>query len=351
MSAERPHVIILSPHGRAAQPSTTRADITAQLAQQTTVGSTQHFVVYSDGTANGDASAQAVLSRCEDDFTAVDAWFGGLQLPQGQEGDDQTIVRTALPLHVLMDAQAGGAYHFGCDATNLYIEPDPTISAGLMVAELVEVFEAAQNAGWDCGHVNGEALSRVLATERQPELGILTQQTGQGWWANGHVDYVTSNSADDQNQDANGCGPLFLYYLHTQLGYDWQHITAAAGPTLGACYQALTGNTPTSGFSDFINLLSTLDQGGQIALPTSGNPFPIVAAGSNSSLSDVSGQAMPTLPPLATSSLPGSAGAAARSVPPDTGGNRPRGVASWGLAIAVVLVVLAALILTGLIHF
>src|SRR5579884_542007 len=267
MSAARPHVIILTPTGRASHPTLSRADVRQQVAGQTVVGHTQHFVVYSDGTPNGDASARAVLARAEADYAAVQAWFGGLELPPGQEGDDNTTVRTALPLHVLMDSQAGGAYHFGCDATDIYIEPDPSIAAGLVVAELVEVFEAAQNKGWDCGHVNGEALSRVLATERQPELGSLTQQTGQSWWADGHADYVTSNVATDQDQDANGCGPLFLYYLHSQLGFTWNQITAAAGATLGACYQTLTGTPPAAGFADFVNRLATLARNGQLALP------------------------------------------------------------------------------------
>lgn len=354
MTSVRPHVIILSPTGRAAQPNVAAAEIAPQLARQTQVGSTQHFVVYSDGTADGDASAQAVLARCEDDYATVSDWFGGLPLPQGQEGDDQATVRTALPLHVLMDAQAGGAYHFGCDATNLYIEPDPTLADGLMVAELVEVFEAAQNAGWDCGHVNGEALSRVLATARQPELGALTQQTGQGWWASGHADYVTSNAADDQNQDANGCGPLFLYYLHSQLGFSWQQIIAAAGPTLGAGYQTLTGNSPASGFADFINLLVTLDQGGQIALPASGNPFPIgSAATSGSPPSTSSGQATPapSAPPSPASPLPAVPAGAATPVAPSAGGNGSGGAVGWMVAVAVVIVVLIVLALTGVIRF
>ncbi len=82
-----------------------------------------------------------------------------------------------------------------------------------MVAELVEVFEAAINNGWQCGQTNGEALSRVLATERNAALAQLQVQTGRAWWANGHHDYVTTNSATDQDENSNGCGPLFLVLL------------------------------------------------------------------------------------------------------------------------------------------
>jgi hypothetical protein len=119
----------------------------------------------------------------------------------------------------------------------------------------------------------------VLATERNPALAQLQVQTGQAWWANGHNDYVTNNSATDQDENSNGCGPLFLYYLHSQLGYDWTRITTTGGANMGDTYQRLTGNAPAQGFQDFLNRLATLDQGSGLQLPASGNPFPIGATG------------------------------------------------------------------------
>jgi len=247
-----------------------------QLTGQTVVGRTAHFVVLSDGSPDGYAAAQAVLATAEVDFAAVQTWFGGIALPPGQDGDDQTVPRTAQPIFVAMDPQAGGAYHYGCDATDIYIAPTPPIAAtGLVVAELVEIFEAAINNGWDCGQTNGEALSRVLAVERNAALAVIVSPTAQGWWANGHQDYANSNAADDANSDANGCGTLFLYYLHTQLGFSWQQIAMTGGATLGACYQTLTGLDPIQGFADFVGRLATRDQGGQLVLPASGNPFPM----------------------------------------------------------------------------
>jgi hypothetical protein len=246
------------------------------LAGQSVVGRTAHFVVLTDGSPDGNAAAQAVLASAEADFAAVQAWFGGIALPPGQEGDDQTAPRTAQPIFVAMDPQAGGAYHYGCDATDIYIEPTPPSAAsGLVVAELVEVFEAASNSGWDCGRTNGEALSRALAIERNAGLAVIVAPTAQRWWANGHQDYVNSNGADDVSDDGNGCGTLFLYYLHNQLGYSWQQIATTGGATLGECYRGLTGQDPTQGFADFVGRLTTLDQGGQLALPAGGNPFPI----------------------------------------------------------------------------
>ena len=51
-------------------------------------------------------------------------------------------------------------------------------------------------------------------------------------------------------------------------------MCGAGGPTLGATYQGLTGYDPKQGFTDFIAALSTIDQGGTLTLPPSGNPFP-----------------------------------------------------------------------------
>jgi hypothetical protein len=246
------------------------------LTSETVVGQTAHFVVYTDGVAEGDMAAQSVLAACEADFMAVQTWFGGIDLPPRQDGDDQTTVRAAQLMHVLMDPNAGGAYHFSCADANLYIDPAPANQASALVAgEVVEVFEAAIDNGWDCGHTNGEALSRVLAVERNANLASVTVPTGQSWWRNGHLDYVNNNSATDQNEDANGCGALFLYYLHTQLGFSWTQIATTGGSSLGDTYQKLTGKGPQAGYRDFLGRLATRAPGGQLNLPSSGNPFPI----------------------------------------------------------------------------
>ncbi|HEX9067142.1 MAG TPA: hypothetical protein VF807_00120 [Ktedonobacterales bacterium] len=244
---------------------------------QTLVQTTAHFEVYTDGTAEGNSSAQAVLAVCEDDYTAMRDAFGDIDLPPGQDGDDQTKPRTAMPLRILMDSQAGGAYHYGCDATDLYIEPAAQQAGGFMLAELVEVFEAAINNGWQCGNTNGEGLSRVLAADRHPELASMLGETVQQWWTDGHNDYTGSNAADDRDTDSNGCSTAYLWYLRDQLKFSWRQIVTAGGATLGETYQRLTNKDAAAGFQEFIAALSTLDQGGQLQLPASGNPFPVAA--------------------------------------------------------------------------
>jgi hypothetical protein len=254
------------------------------LTSESVVGQTAHFVIYTDGTAEGNLAAQSVLAACEADLAAVQVWFGGIDLPPGKDGDDQTTVRAARavqPINVLMDPNAGGAYHYSCAGANLYIDPTPAnqVSA-LVVAEVVELFEAACNNGWDCSHTNGAALSRVLAVERNANLASVTAQAELRWWRNGHRDYINDNSATDRNEDANGCGALFLYYLRTQLGFSWTQITTTGGGSLGDTYHKLTGNDAQAGFQDFLGRLATRAHGGQLDVPSSGNPFPIRSTGS-----------------------------------------------------------------------
>jgi len=225
-------------------------------------GQTTNFIVFSDGTANGDAAARAMLASAEADFQAARQWFGGL-------------TPSSLPFYVYADPNAGGAYHMTCAGTDVHVLSDPVLAPGFLMAEVVEVFEADISNGWDCGFTNGESLSRVLAFERHPEIAGEFNQTEQDWWASGHRDYVNDNSAGDTDQIASGCGDLFLYYLHSQLTFDWPAICSTGGRTLGACYRSLTGYDPAQGFRDFIAALNTIDQGGSLILPPSGNPFPV----------------------------------------------------------------------------
>jgi hypothetical protein len=127
---------------------------------------------------------------------------------------------------------------------------------------------------------------------------------------------VNDNSANDQDQDANGCGTLFLYYLHSQLNFSWTQIATTGGTSLGALYQKLTGKDPKAGFQDFLDRLATKDNGSGLTLPATGNPFPI------------SGTATPR----------------------PTGGGLNTGLVIAAIA-AIVVVIVVVLILNGGIHF
>jgi hypothetical protein len=319
----RPHVLNWRRQGIPLPTRPSLAEARTRFNGENQAGRTPNLIVFTDGSQAGNDSAHAVLRTGEADYAAVRDWFGGIDLPQGQNGDDQTTPRTALPVQVLMDPQAGGAYHYGCNATDLYIEPDPQLASGFMVAELVEVFEAAQHKGWACGQTNGEGLSRVLAAERNSNLCPDLAATYQAWWSNGHADYVNRNDATDQDENGNGCGTLFLFYLHSQLGFSWQQITTIGGGTLGETYQRLTGKAPTQGFNDFVSLVGSLDQGGQLRLPANGNPFPI------------GGATRPADPPV-----PGAVAGAGVPVPSGGGVN-------WALVLVALIVVIIVVLAIG----
>jgi hypothetical protein len=123
-------------------------------------GSTPHFNVYYDPGlgADGATIADGVLASCEVEYAQLEAYFTGV---------------APASFNIIIAAGIGGAYHYGCGATDLYCDAQTgpanvDHTRMLVVAEEVEVFSAQQGAGWDCGASNGEGLSRVLATLMYP---------------------------------------------------------------------------------------------------------------------------------------------------------------------------------------
>ncbi len=198
-------------------------------------GSTLHFNVSYDDVLGSDgvAAADAILASCEDDYQALVTAFGGVE-PSG------------LPFHVLVeDGHPYSAFHSSCTDTTLHIgiprQPlNTAMSQLLTVAEVDECFMAAKGTGWDCGHGNGEALSVALALDLHP---ILDGTYTSAWWNAGRPDYVTVNVPTDGNQISNRCGTVFLFFLHSYLGYNWADITEAGGSTLAETYTKLTSAT------------------------------------------------------------------------------------------------------------
>lgn len=227
-------------------------------------GSTPHFHVYYDPALRqpGIAVADGVLAGCDNDYDKISAIFSGL---------------SAGPFNVILAANPGGAYHRGCDATDLYCDarlapPDPAFSAFLNVAEFVEVFSAVQGKGWDCGQANGEGLSRVLATTLYPaELGRFT--TAAAWLDSPRANFVDNNGTTDTDPITNGCAVLFLNYMARQLNFTWNQIIAAAAPTLGQTYTVLTAKT--DGFAGFSALLQAHYPLGRPSSVTTDDPFPL----------------------------------------------------------------------------
>src|SRR5713226_1821697 len=230
-------------------------------------GNTAHFSVYYDpslGTA-GQQIADVVLASCEADFRTVWGYFGGSD-----------------PGHfnVLIGNVGGGAYHYGCGATDLYCQAhtsplDGIFTEFLNIAEFVEVFSNHQGAGWNCAASNGEGLSRVLATDPYPqELDGFA--SGASWLDSNRPDFVNTNDPTDRNYVSTGCSTLFLNYLRHQLRFSWNEIVQAGGSTLGQTYQKLTGRT--DGFQQFSSLLQAFYPAGTPSGLATDNPFPLIRA-------------------------------------------------------------------------
>lgn len=234
-------------------------------------GNTAHFTVYYNPSlgANGPIIADAVLASCENEYSYLQTQFGGI---------------SAGPFNIIITPGIGGAYHWGCSATDLYCDADTSASPDvnhtrmLVVAEEVEVFSAVQALGWNCGASNGEGISRIFATELYP--AELDGFTSAAYWLDtpGRPDFVNVNDPTDRNYVSIGCSVLFLNYLHYQLGYSWTRITCAAAPTLGQTYTKLTGRT--DGLEQFKGLLQTYYPEGTPSGVASDNVFPLGAVSS-----------------------------------------------------------------------
>lgn len=227
-------------------------------------GRTQHFAVYADPALGGDGKqdAQGMLAACEADYARVSGYFGGL---------------AAGPFNVILFSNPGGAYHTTCAATDLFCDAKTNPAAGdysefLNIAEFVEVFEAVQGRGWDCGKSNGEGLSRVLATDGYPnELDGFS--TASSWLDSRRDNFIDHNFNSDTNDPANGCSVLFLNWLRFQLNYSWQQIAGAAATTLAQTYSRLTGKN--DGSQQFENLINAHFPKGTPSGLVTDNPFPL----------------------------------------------------------------------------
>jgi hypothetical protein len=228
-------------------------------------GNTQHFNVFF-GSSLGDAGvshADAVVAVCERDYSTLQAYFGGITPP-------------GLPFNVIIATHILGAYHYGCNAVDLYCQDssDTDFINMLVVAEEVEVFAHAQGKGWDCAATNGEGLSRVLAEALYPEKRVLA---APAWLDKGRPDYITANEDTDADPVSNGCAVLFLNWLHSQLGFSWAQIVQAGRASLAQTYTNLTSQSDA--FVRFkAEMQAHFPEGRPSGLRVN-NPFPLQSGG------------------------------------------------------------------------
>lgn len=184
------------------------------------VGRTDHFVIEYERLlgARGRNLARGLLPLSEADYLRVRTWFGGIEPAR-------------MPFVCSVIRGNDGASHSGCHGTHITLDAfgdditDPRVIAWGNVAEIVEVFSAKLDIGWNCGHSNGEGLSRVLATARYP--GQLDDYASAVYWLDSERrNFVEHNDPSDTRFVSTGCAVLFLNYLHHQLGFSWREIVA-----------------------------------------------------------------------------------------------------------------------------
>jgi hypothetical protein len=241
----------------------------AEAAVPVQHGSTENFSISYDADLGEDGArlADAILEKCEPDFATLQRYFGGITPPN-------------LPFKILVTTESGGAYHFGCAGTELYVGGRSASGASadfmlsLVVAEEDEVFEAASGLGWDCSASNGEGLSRVLANDLYPGVEPPNFLSAPVWLDEpGRPDWASRTEPTDRNYVSIGCAVLFLNWLRFQLNFSWPQIIAAGAPTLGAVYQHLTGKT--DGFERFKDQLEANYPSGTPSGLTTDQPYPL----------------------------------------------------------------------------
>jgi hypothetical protein len=146
-----------------------------------------------------------------------------------------------------------------------YLEPgliEPNV-----VAELAEIFMAAQAKGWKPGWSDGEALSRVSGQILYPENAWLFA-TGSSWFnpttSANPVDWVDSVEHTDQDYVSIGCGSLFLNYLAYQVNYTWQSIYEAGAPSTNTLAETANILGASGGYAAFLSLLQANLPGGNL---------------------------------------------------------------------------------------
>ena len=210
-------------------------------------GATQHFNIFCM-PALLPAGAQVVadvLANCEGDYVRLCSMFG---LPQPPPHFNVTLAG----LSTYLDGK-GGAFHWTCDGADIYCDVklnpvlDSKLSSALLVAELVEVFEAVQSIGWNCGASNGEGLSRVLASALYPGIpDNAGYSCAADWLDGGRPDWVTATNFTDRDAVSNGCSVLALNWMNGPLAggglnIDWATICKAGGQTIAETYNRITG--------------------------------------------------------------------------------------------------------------
>ena len=239
-------------------------------------GSTTHFSFEFDVTLDASAAktlANALVATCERDYDTIASWFDGLT-PGG------------VPFKVQIGPKSEEHGGSNDQISNITIDygatADFSLAREVLVAELIEIFMPAQNKGWQAGQSHGEGLSQAAGFAIYPEQA--TGLDGVKVWLGARdisgiirPNFVDNTDDSDNNKFSYGCALLFIYYLHSQLGFSMRAIVQAADKTLEGVYTNLTQDH--DGFSFFSALLlARFPLGAASGLQGSENPFPLPSA-------------------------------------------------------------------------
>ena len=236
-------------------------------------GSTTHFSFEFNNTLDATKSqtlANALLATCERDYNAIASWFDGLT-PAG--------VPFVVQVGPLRKDRAGSNDQKSNITIDLGATDDFPLAREVLVAELIEIFMPAQNKGWRAGQSHGEGLSQAAGFFLYPEEatgldGVKVWLGARDLSGSFRPNFVGKTDNTDGNKFSYGCALLFIYYLHSQLGFSIRGIVSAAADTLENVYTNLTQDH--NGFVPFSALLLTkFPLGDASAEKGSENPFPL----------------------------------------------------------------------------
>lgn len=252
--------------------------LTLQLSRAPTeptyvlAGHTERFYLYYRRTlaAQGAAICNTLLGCCENDFARLAELFG--------------VTPMGFPSHVYVTDEVSGAMHYGCNDTEIYVgtlpasPPTSETYCLLLAAEVVEVFEAAINVGWNCAFSPGEGLSRVLGCALHPGGQISQLVTAPVWLdkappvGGNRYNWVDEMDPLDTNPFSVGCSVLFLNWTNAKLGVPWDRIARAGGKTLEDTYAGVVGDR--QGWTKFKAEIDGRFPPGRPSGLRTDNPFP-----------------------------------------------------------------------------
>jgi hypothetical protein len=225
------------------------------------------------------------MLRCDDDFALLTTWFSGRGLdtsPPINVSINQVAMDTAgnpSPPNQYIGGKWGGwgpvplqvTINFG----DLAMGRGTPIQLAryLLVAEVSEMFMRSFSfytfGPWfRFGEGNkGEALSRFLSTQlllsaypgimALPTLRVGSWNVSNSWLNSDRANWLEANDEDiDPASPKIGCGTLFLFYLHDQLGFRIEDIINAGGGHLSNVYENLTHDSWANAWPKFSGIVN-----------------------------------------------------------------------------------------------